>query len=108
MGKLERDFQANLIKELKQLFPGCVIHKLDANYCQGFPDLLVLWKKHWAILECKKAPNAIHQPNQDYYVEQLNRMSFSAFIFPENKEEILRDLQRSFGAGRKARNTEPK
>lgn len=96
MGKLERDFQSDLIKELKDLFPGCFITKLDTSYIQGIPDLLILYKNKWATLECKKSKTAKRQANQPYYVELMNHMSFSRFIHPENKEEVLRDLQRAF------------
>lgn len=34
---LENKFQANLIKELKRLFPGCIVMKNDASYIQGIP-----------------------------------------------------------------------
>ena len=51
---LESNFQASLIRELKQLFPGCIVLKNDADYLQGVPDLLVLHGKYWASLECKK------------------------------------------------------
>jgi hypothetical protein len=70
--------------------------KNDANYIQGIPDLLVLHGKHWASLECKKNASSKHRPNQDYYVDKMNGMSFSRFIFPENKEEVLDDLEQSF------------
>lgn len=92
----ESEFQAKLIKELKERFPGCFVAKMDAGYIQGFPDLLILYKNHWALLECKKEKKAPHRPNQDYYVEALNNLSFSRFIFPENKEEVLNDLQHAF------------
>lgn len=94
--KLERDFQANLIKELKDIFKGCMVIKLDSSYIQGIPDLLVLYKDKWATLECKKFSSARKQPNQEYYVGQMNEMSFSRFICPENKEEVLHDLQQAF------------
>lgn len=94
--KLERDFQSGLIKELKSLLPGCIITKLDSSYIQGIPDLLILFKDKWAVLECKKSKGAIHQPNQDYYVGLMNEMSFSRFIFPENKEEVIRELEQAF------------
>ena len=96
MGKLERDFQAGLIKDLKQMFPGCIIMKNDSSYIQGIPDLLILYKDKWASLEVKKAANANRQPNQEYYVNQMNEMSFSRFIFPENKESVLNDLYQTF------------
>lgn len=96
--KLERDFQANLIRELKTMFPGCMVMKLDSGYIQGIPDLLVLFENRWATLECKKAASAKKQPNQEYYVGRMNEMSFSRFICPENKEEVLYELQQTFKA----------
>lgn len=92
----ESKFQSNLIKEIKSKLPECIIMKLDAGYIQGIPDLLILYKDKWAILECKRSKDAKHQPNQDWYVDKLNNMSFSRFIFPENKKEVLDELYRSF------------
>ena len=96
MGKLESEFQSKLIKELKQLFEGCMVMKLDSSYIQGIPDLLILYKNKWATLECKKSANASKRPNQEYYVGLMNKMSFSRFICPENKEEVLNELQQAF------------
>ncbi len=92
--KLESGFQDRLIRTLKQLFPGCIIFKMEQM--QGIPDLLILYGKKWASLECKRAENAKRQPNQTYYVEKMDEMSFSRFIYPENKEEVLNELQRAF------------
>ncbi len=96
--KLERDFQAKLIKELKSRFKGCMVMKLDSSYIQGIPDLLVLYNDKWAVLEAKRSSNAKHRPNQDYYVQHMDDMSFSRFIYPENKSEVLDELQQVFGA----------
>lgn len=93
----ESSFQAKLIKDLKVIFPGCVVLKNDPTYIQGIPDLLILYKDQWAMLECKANSKASKRPNQEYYVNQLNEMSFSAFICPENREDVLNELQRSFG-----------
>jgi len=101
--RLERDFQAGLIGELHTRFPGCIVTKLDPDYIQGIPDLLVLYRDRWATLECKKDAGASHQPNQEYYVRTMNEMSFSRFIFPENKEEVLHDLEQAFQSGRETR-----
>lgn len=94
--KIERDFQAGLIKKLKSMFEGCIVTKLDSSYIQGIPDLLILFKNMWATLEVKKSENSPKRPNQDYYVDQMNKMSFSRFIYPENEEEVLNDLQNYF------------
>ncbi len=94
----ERRFQAKLIKEIKERFPGCIVLKNDADYLQGIPDLTILHHDKWATLECKKNASAEKQPNQEYYVGYMNEMSFSRFICPENKEEVLDELQQAFGA----------
>ena len=94
--KKESQFQAQLIYDLKELFPDCVVLKNDANYIQGFPDLLLLYKDHWAALECKRDAKASHQPNQDYYIQKLSGMSYAKFIHPENKKEVLDELQQAF------------
>lgn len=92
--RLESGFQDKLRNELKKLFPGCMIFKMDQ--IQGIPDLLILYGKKWASLECKKSAKAKRQPNQEYYVGLMNKMSFSRFICPENKEEVLNDLREAF------------
>lgn len=101
--KRENKFQADLIKELKDRFPGCMVLKNDSSYIQGIPDLMVLYKNKWASLECKRNANAMHQPNQDYYVKEMDKMSFSRIISPENKESVLHELQQSFEPRRSTR-----
>nr|DAN55633.1 MAG TPA: hydrolase [Bacteriophage sp.] len=91
--KLESGFQDRLIATLKTMFPGCMVFKMDQR--QGIPDLLILHGRKWASLECKQFARAKRQPNQDYYVGKMNDMSFSRFISPENKEEVLHDLQQA-------------
>lgn len=98
--RLESGFQDVLIDDLEFMFPGCIITKLDSSYIQGIPDLLILFEDKWAVLECKKSANAKKQPNQPYYVERMNEMSFAAFIYPENKEEVLYELQQAFSSRR--------
>lgn len=96
MAKLERDFQKDLMDEIKARYPGCVVLKNDSGYIQGFPDWTILYKDKWAVLEAKRNKNAKKQPNQPYYVEKLDGMSFSRFVYPENKDEVLRDLAKIF------------
>lgn len=93
---LENKFQGKLIKRIKERFPGCMVLKNDANYIQGIPDLIILYNGHWATLECKKSPDESHRPNQDYYISKMNEMSFASFIYPENEEEVLNEMERSF------------
>lgn len=95
---LERDFQGLLIKEIKTRLPGALVLKSDANYKQGIPDLLILYKQRWGALECKNRKTANRQPNQAYYVTQMDNMSFARFIYPENKEEILNEMVETLGS----------
>lgn len=102
----ENQYQAELIKRLRSLFPECFILKNDSSYLQGVPDLLVLWHDRWAMLEVKaKTPRKAtdFEPNQEYYIDHLDRMSFAACIYPANEEEILSALQSAFTARRPAR-----
>lgn len=97
MGRLENEYQARLIKKLKRMWPGCIVLKNDSGYLQGVPDIIILFEDRWATLEAKRDRNAPSQPNQPYYVELMDKMSFSAFIYPENEEDVLNDLQQAFG-----------
>lgn len=90
---LENKFKTDLIAELEAMFPGAIITHLDPNEIQGIPDILILYNDKWAVLEGKKSVDASRRPNQDYFVDLMNRMSFAAFIYPENKEEVLHELQ---------------
>lgn len=90
---LERDYQPKLIKKLERMFPGCVILKNDSSYLQGIPDLVIFHGARYAFLEVKASENSPPQVNQPYYVDLLDRMSFAAFVYPENEKEVLRALR---------------
>lgn len=92
----ESYFQSKVKRNIQRLLPGSIVFKTPANFIQGFPDLLILYKKHWAALECKISEKASHRPNQDFWVKKLNEMSFASFIFPENERKVLNDLQQAF------------
>lgn len=92
----ESEFQNSLIKELKKKFVGCIVTKNDPDYIQGIPDLIILFKNKWAALECKRSVKASHRPNQDYWVDKMNEMSYASFICPENKQEVLNGLEQAF------------
>lgn len=95
MSAKENSFQASLIRELKHMFPDCIVLKNDPNYIQGMPDLMILYRDRWAALECKRSLKASTRPNQRYYVSLMNDMSYASFISPENKEEVLNELQQA-------------
>jgi len=97
---LENKFKTKLIQDIEKRFPGSMVFHLDPGEKQGAPDLLVLYGDRWAALEGKRSKTASHRQNQDYYVQIMDKMSFARFIYPENKEEVLNELQRAFGTGR--------
>jgi hypothetical protein len=93
---LESAYQAKLIKKLRALFPGCVILKNDSSYLQGIPDIIILFRDRWAVLEVKRSRTEPYQPNQEYYILMLNEMSFAARIDPSNEQDVLDALQHAF------------
>lgn len=94
----EAAYQRKLIRAINKAFPGCIVLKNDPADNQGIPDLLILFQDKWAMLEVKVSSSASEQPNQDYYVNRYNEMSFAAFIHPEIEEQVLDDLQRVMGS----------
>lgn len=104
---MESAYRRKLIKRIESRLPGCFITLLDPTIVQGIPDVLVLYQDRWAALEVKESHDAPHQPNQDYYVDKFNSMSFSAFIYPENEHEVLDALQSAFGVEGPPRLFEP-
>ena len=101
--KKESKFQTELIYEIKQRFPGCIVMKNDPKYIQGIPDLTVLYNDKWAMLECKRSEKESKRPNQEYYISKLSEMSYASFIYPENKEAVLDELQSALQSRRKTR-----
>jgi hypothetical protein len=97
----ESQYQRGLIERIKARFPGCYV-TTDLKQ-QGLPDLLILFGDRWAMLECKRSATEAHQANQDYYCRLFDGWSFCAIIYPENEEQILNDLQLTFGSVREAR-----
>ena len=100
---VESRFQREVIERLEHILPGCVILKNDPGYRQGIPDLLVLFENYWAMLEVKDSARAPYRPNQEYYLELLNRMSFASVVHPENVEDVLHEIQQAFRPRRKPR-----
>lgn len=92
----ESDFQSDLRRKIENEIPGSVVQKGNPNWIQGFPDLIILYKNHYACLECKASANEPFRPNQEYYIEQINNDAFCAVVYPENMKEVLDELKRYF------------
>lgn len=103
MSKLESTFQTDLIRELKFLFPGCIVLKNDEQYIQGIPDLLILYNNTWAALECKRSSSEKYRPNQEFYLDKMNSMSYASMVCPQNREEVLYELQQALQSRRSSR-----
>ena len=101
--KNENIYQGELVKKIKEMLPGCIVMKNDPNYIQGIPDLTIVHGKKWATLEVKRSAKARKQTNQPEYVEKMNKMSFSRFIYPENEKEVLDELQQALQPRRSTR-----
>lgn len=100
----ENAYQSKLIKKLRQLHPDWIIVKNDANYLQGIPDWTVFANGKYAFFDVKRSSDAVHQPNQDWYINNANETgAFGMFVYPENEEEFLNEIQQSLRPRRKAR-----
>lgn len=102
---LESKFQSEVIQDLTEMFGefhkgGCMILLNDAEYMQGIPDILILYKDKWAMLEAKRDVNSPYRPNQEWYIDMLDKMSYASVIYPGNKEMVYDDLQRTFRPSR--------
>lgn len=103
MSRLESEFQMQFIEALRSVLPYCEVIKVESGMIQGFPDRIILYKQHWLALEFKKSTRAHRQPNQEHYIHKFNQWSFARFVSPENAEEVLHEIQRTFGPGRSPR-----
>ena len=88
----ENAYQSRLIKTIEHMIPDCIVTKMDSGHIQGIPDLLVLYKDRWAVLEVKRGARESRQPNQQYYIDLFSDWSFASFIFPENEDLVLESM----------------
>lgn len=94
--KLESDFSEVFTDALEEAFPDSMVIKGNSAYRQGVPDWLLLDGPNWAALELKRDETAKKQPNQPYYVEKMNGMSYAAFVTPSNYREVIDEIQSTF------------
>lgn len=96
----ENEYQMYLVDKIYSILPGDkFVDKLviinDPNYIQGIPDLTVISRFKWAMLEVKASEKSRNRPNQEWYIDTWGNHIFTAFIYPENEEEVLRALQQA-------------
>jgi DNA polymerase III alpha subunit (gram-positive type) len=91
----ESVFKRKLIEEIKKKFPGAIVLKNDANAIQGIPDHLILFGPNWAAFDAKQSKLSPKRPNQEYYIRKMDAMSLAAFVYPDNKEWFLDELQQT-------------
>lgn len=107
MPKLEADYKPGLMKRIARRFSHYGEVRFQHNNpnapeSQGIPDLTVYIGPMWVLLEVKRSEKSKKRPNQDYWIEYYGRTTFTAFICPENEEEVLNALERSLAAGGQA------
>jgi hypothetical protein len=100
---LEADYKPQLKKRIARRFAKYGEVRFQDNNpndpaSQGIPDLTVYIGATWSLLEVKRSAKSKKRPNQDYWVEHYAKTTFSAFIYPENEEEVLDALERSLAA----------
>lgn len=96
----ESSYQEYLIPKIYECLPGrkiidTIVIITDPVYTQGIPDLLVLHRGKWAFLEVKLTERSKMQPNQQWWLDNWGKWTFTAIIHPGNEEEVLRALQQS-------------
>lgn len=96
----ESVYQTKIIRRLKEEFPGCLVIKQDPDYLQGIPDLFILHGHAWAMLEVKTYEDADERPNQGYYIDKFNEMSYASFVYPENEDKVFHELQQALNPRR--------
>ena len=95
--KKESKFKGEFYNEIRERLPGTEVIPNDAGYIQGFPDATVLFPNgRYFLLEGKREEKSHRQPNQGYYVEKSPLSSNAAFVCPENKEKVFKELERRY------------
>ena len=93
----ESVFKRKLYKEIRDRFPGSEVLPNDPTYLQGVPDATVYFPNgRYVMLEGKRTTSSSRRPNQDYYVTRSSLSSNALFVYPENKEEVLSELERRY------------
>lgn len=93
----ESDFKSDLYKEIRERFPGAEVLPNDAGYLQGFPDATVYFPNgRYYLLEGKRSGKASKRPNQEYYVTKSPLSNNAQFVYPENKDDIMKELERRY------------
>lgn len=100
--KLESEFQASLISRAYETWGRntAIVLKNDTGYMQGIMDLtFILPRALIVFLEVKPYEGAPYEPNQEYYLDLVQRLGFfSATIYPENEEVVFRAIRDAYRA----------
>ncbi len=90
---LESEFKEIVKDEIRDRFPD-----LDLDFVttisRSMPDMIILAPAcYWAALEFKRSKNSPHRPNQDHHIERLRKKGYATFVYPENLEVVLDELE---------------
>jgi hypothetical protein len=96
---LESAFKKYAIQAIQDKFVELDLDFIHTKpYNRSMPDLVILAAPFWAALEFKTSKQAPSRPNQDYHINRLNKKGYASFVFPENLEEVLYELEGVFSS----------
>ena len=97
---LESEFKKYTKNRIIDRFPNLDLDIIDINAYnfRSMSDLVILGPEVWAALEFKRSKDSSHRPNQDYHIARLNKKGYATFVYPENLEEVLDELEVLFSS----------
>ena len=89
---MERQVQTKIVKYLKS--KSCFVLKTHPGLGTpvGTPDILFFKEGFWGAIECKASKTAKWQPLQKETLEKFDKWSWAKRLYPENYDEIVREL----------------
>lgn len=90
---LEAAFVKQVKADILERFPGAYVRKNMAVAILGIPDVECGIEGLYVALECKRSKSARLQPLQQYTIDKINNAGcFARITYPENWDEVLREL----------------
>lgn len=89
---MEKSVQNKVIQELRDF--GCKVYKMKPGYgiATGTLDCVFFYKSFYGWIEFKASKDAPYRPLQPENLELYGEWSWSATIWPENKEQVMATL----------------
>lgn len=96
-GMLESEFKRRAIQEIQERFSHLDLDFIEPKiHNRSLPDVVILGPIKWAVLEFKRNQYESKRPNQEFHISRLNEKGYATFVYPENLEGVLGDLEELF------------